>query len=113
MSKKYLSKNEFRMDLNPAHFGKENKPHPSYITVKHKNKFKANAITHSRRAGNLVTYDIGENPDKQRKKYDNRVSRISEPYWQTDKLFSKNKLNYFRYSNFSRKKIRNINKKLK
>ena len=31
--KKFLSKNEFRMDNNPLHFGPKKEPHPAYITI--------------------------------------------------------------------------------
>ena len=112
MSKKYLRKNEFRMDFNPNHFGKENKPHPAYITAKHKHMFKANTITHSRKTtDNKNTLTIDENPNKLSK--DKRRTRISPPFWQKEEQFSKNKLQNFRFSRKTRKRINKFNKKFK
>lgn len=112
MAKKYLSKNEFRMDNNPAHFGKEGKPHPAYITAKYKHKYRANEITHSRTTTTgQKTFDIFENPNKLSK--DKRPTRISQPFWQSEKQFSKNKLSNFRFSNKTKKQIRKFNKKFK
>lgn len=111
MGKKYLRKNEFRFDLNPAHQGEEKKPHPAYITAKKGHKYKANSITHSRYVNNIETLDVGENPDKLSK--DKRKSRISPPFWQGEKSFSVERLSNFRFSNQSRKKIKKYNKKFK
>lgn len=112
MSKKYLRKNEFRIDNNPEHFGKEGKPHPAYITAKVKHSFRANDITHSRKSKNGV-FNIGidENPNKKSK--DKRQTRISPPFWQKEELFGKEKLSSFRFSNKTRKQIKKINKKYK
>ena len=111
MSKKYLRKNEFRFDLNPAHQGKEKEPHPAYITARKGHKYKANTITHAKNVDGFETLDVGENPDKLSK--DKRKSRISPPFWQGEKSFSEEKLVNFRFSNQSRKKINKYNKKFK
>lgn len=112
MSKKYLRKNEFRMDINPNHFGKEKEPHPAYISAKHKHMFKANSITHAQKINDgFDTHDIGENPDKLSK--DKRRTRISPPFWQKEEQFGKEKLNNFRFSKETRKKIKKYNKKFK
>ena len=111
MSKKYLRKNEFRFDFNPAHQGKDKNPHPAYITAKKGHKYKANTITHSRYVDNVETLDVGENPDKFSK--DKRKTRISPPFWQGEKSFSKEKLPNFRFSTQSKKKIKKYNKKFK
>lgn len=111
MSKKYLRKNEFRMDLNPAHYGKKEKPHPAYITAKRGHKYKANSITHARFVNNKPTKDFGENPNKTNKlNKDLRVTRLSQPFWQNATQFSEVKLTNFRFSNRTRKKIRKYNK---
>lgn len=112
MSKKYLRKNEFRIDLNPEHFGEDKKPHPAYITARYGHKYKGNSITHSRFTNDgLSTHIISENPNKLSK--DKRKTRISSPYWQSDKLFSENKLDNFIFSKATKKEIRKINKKYK
>ena len=111
MPKKYLSKSEFRIDFNPAHRGTNGEPHPAYITAKHGHKFKANTITHARVVDGKETLDVGENPNKLSK--DKRKTRISPPFWQSEKQFSKEKLPNFRFSNESKKKIKKYNKKFK
>lgn len=113
MAKKWLRKNEFRLDLNPKHFGKKEKPHPAYITAKRGKKLRANSITHSRATTDgSKTFAIEENPNKtNRKVKDQRKTRVSEPFWQSEKQFGKEKLTNFRFSKRSRRKIAKINKK--
>ena len=110
-NKKYLRKNEFRIDLNPEHRGSNGEPHPAYITARIGRKFKANTVTHARIVNGVETLALDENPNKQSK--DTRKSRISPPFWQGEKQFSKQKLPNFRFSNRSRKKIRKYNNKFK
>lgn len=109
MSKKYLSKNEFRLDLNPYHMGKDKKAHPAFISAKYKNRFKANLITHSKTVKGVKYYVLEENPDKFTK--NRKKSKISPPYWQTENQFSKFTLSNFRFSKKTRKLIRKYNKK--
>lgn len=112
VSKKYLRKNEFRMDINPKHFGEGKKPHPAYITAKYKHKFKANSITHARKTTDGVdTHLICENPDKLSK--DKRQTRVGVPFWQKEELFGKDKLKNFKFSKKSRIEIKKFNKKFK
>lgn len=111
MSKKYLSKNEFRIDLNPAHRGLNGENHPAYITARKGHKYKANTITHSRFVDDVETLNVGENPNKQSK--DKRTTRVSPPFWQGEKSFSEEKLSNFRFSKQSKNKIKKYNKKFK
>ncbi len=115
MAKKYLTKNEFRFDLNPAHFGKEKKPHPAYITARKGKRYKANSITHSRTTTDgRSTFKISENPDKTNKRVkDKRLTRISQPFWQSEKQFGSERLTNFRFSKDTRTEIKKINKKFK
>lgn len=109
MSKKYLRKNEFRIDINPIHLGKSKKPHPAYISAKCGHKYKANSITHSRTINGIVNFDVFENPDK-RSKDTKRKTRVSAPYWQNENQFG-DKLNTFRFSRKTRNQIKKFNKK--
>lgn len=112
MSKKYLRKNEFRIDYNPKHFGKKETPHPAYISAKYGHKYKANSITHSRKTRDgFITYEVGENPNKLSK--DKRRTRISPPFWQNENQFANEKLKNFRFSKQTRNKIKMFNKKFK
>lgn len=108
--KKYLRKNEFRMDINPEHFGNKKEPHPAYITAKYGHKYKANSITHSRTTGGITNLDIFENPNKLSNDII-RKTRISPPFWQNEKQFSKNKLKNFKFSKKTRLKIKKYNRK--
>ena len=109
--KKILRKNEFRMDNNPLHFGEQKQPHPAYITARKGHRYMANSITHSKYVNDIETLDVGENPNKKSK--DNRKSRLSPPFWQSEKQFGKEKLTDFRFSKQSKNKIRKYNKKFK
>lgn len=112
MSKKYLRKNEFRIDYNKDHYGKNYDPHPAYITAKKKHLLKANEITHSRKDKyGKTNFEISENPNKLSK--DKRKTRISQPFWQNENMFSKEKLSNFRFSRKTQKQIRKYNKKFK
>jgi len=112
--KKFLRKNEFRLDYNPNHYGKNGEPHPAYITGRVGHKFFANTITHSKKTKDgFDTEDFKENPNKARAKWDKRISRLSPPFWQNVKQFGEHKLSYFRFSNQTRKKIHKYNKKHK
>lgn len=112
MSKKYLRKNEFRIDNNPKHYGEKKEPHPAYITARYGHSYRANLITHSRKTKDgFDTYIISENPNK--KSHDGRATRVSPPFWQKDNLFSQNVLPNFKFSKRTRKQIRNYNKKYK
>lgn len=107
MSKKYLRKNEFRIDYNIKHFGKNEKPHPAYISARLGHKYKANLITHSRKTTDgFNTYDVHENPNKLSK--DKRQTRISPPFWQNENQFGEKK---GKASKNLRRKIVNYNKK--
>ena len=110
--KKYLTKNEFRLDLNPAHWGKEKKPHPAYISARYGHKYKANSITHAKyTTDGFKTHDIYENPNKLSR--NKKPNRISPPYWQNEKQFSDYKMTNYKFSNKTRKLIKSINKKYK
>ena len=99
------------MDINPLHFGSKKRPHPAYISAKCGHKYKANSITHSRTIKGVKNLNIFENPDKTSKDY--RKTRVSPPFWQSEKQFSKNKLSNFRFSKESRYKIKKYNKRFK
>lgn len=111
MGKKYLGKSEFRMDLNPLHKNPEGENHPAYISAKHGHKYKANTITHAEIIDNETTLKLDKNPNFLSK--DKRQSRLSPPFWQSEKQFGKEKLSNFRFSKQEKKKIRKYNKKFK
>ena len=102
------------MDNNPAHFGKEKRPHPAYVSARKGNKLLANDLTHARRTNSgSMTHEIDENPDKRNRNYsDKRKVRVTNSFWQHRRLFG-DILNNFRFSRKSRRKIKKINKKCK
>lgn len=111
MSKKYLRKSEFRMDLNPLHKNSKGENHPAYISVKHGHKCKANTITHADDIDGKDTLKLVKNPNLLSK--DKRQSKLSPPFWQSEKQFGKEKLSNFRFSKQEKSKIRKYNKKFK
>ena len=48
------------MDNNPAHYGKDKKPHPAYITVRFGHRYRANSITHSRSVNGVENLTLEE-----------------------------------------------------
>lgn len=111
MSKKYLRKNEFRFDFNPEHLSSKGKPHPAFVSARFGHRYKANTITHSRRVDDNTFNENIDNPEINSK--DKRQTRISPPFWQSDKLFSNYTLDGFRLTKESKKKIKKYNKKFK
>ena len=109
--KKFLTKNEFRYDLNPKHMGEDKKPHPAYISGRRGHNYYANSVTHARFTNSGATHNFGENPNKTHSPTDLRESRVSLPFWQKNSLFGKEKLNNYRYSNQTRKAIKKFNRK--
>lgn len=84
--KKYLRKNEIRVDLNPKHRNKYGSPHDAIISAKHGHKYKANTKTHSRYVDGVETLDLEPHlPDNV------RHERISPPFWQSEKQFGNKK----------------------
>lgn len=106
MSKKYLRKNEIRVDLNPEHLNKYGSPHDAIITARKGHKYKANTRTHSKYVDGILSLDLEPYlPDNV------PHSRISHPFWQSEKQFSKETKG--KASRKLRAKIKNYNKKFK
>lgn len=82
MSKKYLRKNEIRVDLNPNHRNKYGSPHNAIITAKKGHKFKANTKTHAETVNGVFCLDL-EPTLSQNVKH----KRISPPFWQNEHQF--------------------------
>ena len=103
MSKKYLRKNEIRVDLNPEHLNRFGHPHDAIITAKKGHKYKANTKTHSRYVNGVESLDLEPHlPDNVKHR------RISPPFWQNEKQFGEKK---GKASKELRRKIANYNKK--
>ena len=109
--KKYLRKSEFRMDLNPLHKNPKGENHPAYISARYGHKYKANTITHAESINGKETLRLGKNPNLLSK--DKRQSKLSPPFWQSEKQFGTEKLPNFRFSKREKKRIRKYNKKFK
>ena len=102
MSKKFLRKNEIRKDLNPDHANKFGAMHDAVITAKKGHKLKANTKTHSEYVGGIKTLDL--EPYSKKTKH----SRISPPFWQSEKQFGPK---IGKAPRQLRAKIKNYNKK--
>ena len=86
MSKKFLRKNEIRLDLNPNHVNRFGYPHDAVITAKRGHKFKANTKTHSEYVNGVKCLDLEPHLSKHVKH-----KRISPPFWQNENQFSPKK----------------------
>lgn len=86
--KKVIRKNEVREDLNPEHKNKHGSTHPAYITAKRGHKYWANTVTHADYVHGYSTSDL----DKKTNKPKEKRTKISPPFWQNEKQFSKEKL---------------------
>ena len=82
MSKKYLRKNEIRVDLNPYHRNKYGFSHDAIITAKYGHKYKANTKTHAEYVNGVKSLDLEPNLPKYVKH-----QRLSPPFWQNEKQF--------------------------
>lgn len=106
MSKKYLRKNEIRVDLNPEHLNRFGYPHDALITARKGHKYKANTRTHSKYVNGIKSLDLEPHlPD------DVPHKRISPPFWQNEKLFSSYKKG--KIPKKVRRKVVKYNKKFK
>lgn len=86
MSKKYLRKNEIRVDLNPEHLNRFGYPHNAIITAKKGHKYKANTKTHSIYVNGQLCLDLEPHlPENVNHK------RISPPFWQSERQFGEKK----------------------
>ena len=112
MSKKYLTKNEFRNYKNPNYLSKSGKPHKAYISVRHKDNYRFNVITHSSSFFGEKTNELEENPDKNFNRPAYKIkSKFSIPVWDKKNNFSEEKLSGWRLSKNDKKKIKKINKR--
>lgn len=112
MKKKYLRKNEFRDYTNPKHLSKSGKPHKAYISLRYKDNYRFNVITHSNSFFGKKTEELNDNPNRNKNKpKDNRKTKISIPWWDNKKYFSEEKIKGWRFSKIDKKKIRKFNKK--
>ena len=103
LNKKYLKKNEIRLDLNPEHLNRFGYPHDAVITARRGHQYKANTKTHSKYVNGVLSLDLEKNlPDNVRHK------RMSPPFWQSVNQFGEKK---GKASRQLRRKIVNYNKK--
>lgn len=86
MSKKYLLKNEIRVDLNPEHLNRFGYPHDVIITARKGHKFKANIKTHPEYVNGVKCLDLelflSDNV---------KHKRISQSFWQNENQFGDKK----------------------
>lgn len=86
MSKKFLKKNEIRVDLNPKHYNKYGLPHDAIISGKVGHLCLANTKTHSKYVDGVLSLDLEPNlPENVKHK------RVSPPFWQNEKQFGPRK----------------------
>ena len=110
MSKnKYLRKNEFRYNTNPAVKNPRGQGHMAYVSVRQGHKAKINIITHARTFYGEPTMKLRENPN--RSKPSKRPSRFSVPRWEKNSFLKDPPKGFWKMSKKDRKAIRKANKK--
>ena len=109
ISKKYLRKNKFRYNTNPAVKNRQGKGHVAYVTARHGNKYKTNLITHSSSFYNEPTTALTKNPERSRPS--GRVSRFSVPRWEHERFLKDKAKGTWKMSKADRKAIKKFNKK--
>ena len=107
--KKYLRKNEFRYDNNPAVRNPKGEGHVAYISAKQGRKAKINIITHGKHFFNEPTEPLSRNPEINGK--DRRPSRFSVPRWENDKYLKDPPRGIWRLSKMDRVAVRKFNRK--
>ena len=108
-NKKYLRKNEFRYDSNPAVKNPRGQGHMAYVSVRQGHKAKINIITHAKTFFGEPTMELRENPN--RSKPSKRPSRFSVPIWEKDKYLKEKPNETWRLSKLDRSEIRKFNVK--
>ena len=109
--KKYLRKNEFRYNTNPAVKNPKGEGHMAYITARHGTKYKINIITHSKTFYGEPTKKLDKNPNVS--KPSKRTSRFSVPRWESDTYLKNKPKEVWRMSKVDRIAIKKFNKKYK
>ena len=104
MAKKFLRKNEARLDLNPKHVNIYGYPHKAVISAKQGHKFKANTQTHAEYVNGIKTLDLEPHLPKNVKH-----KRISPPFWQNENQFGE-KIPNSRVNKNTFRKIQKYNK---
>lgn len=107
--KKYLQKNEFRYNTNPAVQNSLGEGHTAYVSAKHGHKSKINIITHGKTFYGEPTVKMSKNPNKESK--DPRPSRFSVPRWENDNYLKESPKGYWKIHKADRIAIKKFNKK--
>ena len=109
MSKKYLKKNEFRYDTNPAVRRPDGRGHVVYVSAKQGHNAKINVITHAKTFFDEPTIKLQRNPN--RMSTYKSPSRFSIPVWEKDKYLITPEKGYWRLDKRDRIAIKKANKK--
>ena len=107
---KYLRKNEFRIHTNPKYKNKEKKNHVAYVSLKHGDMYRVNAITHSKQFKNRRTMPLTSNPHKDGIS-SSQKSRLSIPFWEHERYLKNKPKDVWRFDKKERRAINKFNKK--
>ena len=106
---KYLRKNEFRYNTNPAIKNPRGEGHTAYVSVRYKNKSKINIITHAKSFFGKSTKRLRYNPNPS--KSSNRPSYFSIPVWELNTYLKDKPKGYWKMRKCDRRTIRRENRK--
>lgn len=108
---KYLKKNEFRYNKNPAVKNRRGEGHTAYVSARRGNKFKINIITHSKSFYGEPTHLMRKNPN--RSKPSKRSSYFSVPRWEQERYLRDKPKGYWKLDKKDKTAIKKFNKKYK
>ena len=109
ISKKYLRKNEFRYNTNPAVKNPRGKGHTVYVSARRGKQYKTNVITHAKAFYGEATTPLKQNPE--RSKPSGRVSYFSVPRWEQEQFLKNKPKGVWKLSKADRIAIKKFNKK--
>lgn len=107
--KKYLKKNEFRYNKNPAVKNPRGEGHNAYVSARYKDKFKINIITHAKSFFGEPTIPLHKNPE--RSKPSKKQSRFSVPRWEQERYLKEDSKGYWKLDKKDKIAIKKFNKK--
>ena len=107
--KKYLKKNEFKYNKNPAVKNPKGEGHTAYVSARRGNKFKINIITHAKNFFGEPTVPLHKNPH--RDKPSKKPSNFSVPRWEQEQYLKEKPKGFWKLDKKDKIAIKKFNKK--
>ena len=108
---KYLKKNEFKYNKNPAVKNPRGQGHNAYVSARYGNRYKINIITHAKEFFGELTTPLHKNPERSRSS--KKTSRFSVPRWEHERYLKEKSKGYWKLDKKDKVAIKKFNKKYK